>query len=168
MPLAAAPWQKSSINNDECEDKMTLMKVIPMLAVAAILGACVPVKGQPGPPVSHTPPPLDQQIRTSDRDDRIRVYSTAGRAKNPGKIRVCLHNSASGRNKGMHWTLTGKPRYIARKKGNVVCDEHPTGTRTVSWHLFKTKGLRMKHVATYDLDVTGREGQQITFAWHRD
>lgn len=168
MPAARRNRQASFISNVECEEDMTLKStLVPMMIVVAAISACKPAH-RPAQQTVWTPPPIDQQIRTSDRDDRIRVYSTNGRAKDPRKIRVCIHNNASGRNKGLHWQTGGKPRYIARKKGDVICAEHPTGNRTVAWHLYKTKGLRMKHVATYDLDVTGREGQQVTFAWHRD
>ena len=120
-------------------------------------------------PVPAGPPPINDDVHSSHRKDRIRVTSRDSGAQNRQKIRVCLENNASGKNKGMHWKFEKKPRYVAKKRGQVVCGEHPTGNRTVTWHFFRTVGLKkMKHVGSYDIDVSGREGQLITFAWNAD
>ena len=138
--------------------------------LVAVAGACMPKKGGGGTP-GYAAPAINQTIGTSDRSDAIRVY-TGGRAKNPNKIRVCLKNTASGKNKGIHWKLTSKPKYIARKKGQTVCGEHPTGARVVTWYVYKRTGLAgikgWRAVGEYRINVRGREGQRVTFNWYRD
>ena len=150
----------------------TISKIIVLGIALGVAGACVPKNARDGRvPAPYTAPAIDQKIGTSDRSDRIRVY-TEGRAKDPNKIRVCLHNTASGKNKGLHWKLTSKPRYIVRKKGGVVCGEHPAGNRNVTWYVYKRTGIAgaggWRAVGEYTINVRGREGQQVTFAWYRD
>ncbi|MEM9784455.1 MAG: hypothetical protein AAF899_18515 [Pseudomonadota bacterium] len=153
-------------------------------ALALLLGAaaCVPAPGQgpifsytpaPAPqpaPVPQAPPPppsIDDYFGTTTGKDRIRIVS-GGRSNDASKVRVCLRNSASGKNKGMHFKA-GKPRYVTKRRGDVVCGEHPAGPKTVTWYFHRTLGIgAQKFVGTYQFNATGYQGQQVTFDWIDD
>ncbi|MGF1625671.1 MAG: hypothetical protein ACFCVH_12370 [Alphaproteobacteria bacterium] len=151
------------------------------VAVTGMLGACIAMPpaqpGQPsnpggvgGPaPVQQPPvaPPIDATFGTSNPGDQIRIVS-GGNSQDPNKVRVCLRNSASGVNKGMHFQ-PGDPRYVTTRRGDVVCDEHPAGPHTVTWYFHRTEGIgRLRFVGTYQFNATGYAGQTITFDWISD
>ncbi len=147
---------------------------VAMVAATGMLGACITMPppsggggGGGGGPQPSGGPPIDQVFRTSNSDDRIRIV-TGGNSQDPSKVRVCLRNSASGINKGMHFT-TGDPRYVTRRRGDVVCGEHPAGPHTVTWYFYRTQGIGdMDFVGTYQFNATGYAGQTITFDWIED
>lgn len=138
------------------------------------LNACVTVHnsgtgstGSTGTSETRVQASIDQVFRTSDKDDSIRVY-TSGRSDDPNKVQVCLRNSASGKNKGLHFKKTKKPRYVTKKKGDTNCAEHPAGPHSVTWRFWKTKGFKMKRVGSYKLNATDFAGQRIIFDWYHD
>ena len=146
---------------------MKTFKILTAVLVATTAVAGCQIKQQKRE-TGYQPPAINQMVASSNRKDSIRVY-TNGRSQDPNKVRVCLHQKASGKNKGMHWRLDKKPRYVARRKGDLICGEHPTGNRTVSWYLYRPSGIGgWKPVAEYRLNVNGRAGQRIIFAWERD
>lgn len=113
---------------------------------------------------------IDQYINTVDNDRAIHIYSEDSSADS-GKVLVCLNNAASGLNKGLNFVAdAGKPHYYIKKKGAVVCDEHPAGPDEVTWTFFKRKGLKkeLAKVGMFKLNTSSFSGQRITFTWHKD
>ncbi len=135
------------------------------------LNACVVAttgnSGSSGTSSTKAQASIDKIFRTSDKDDSIRVF-TSGRSDDPSKVQICLKNSASGKNKGLHFKKTSKPRYVIKKKGEMNCAEHPAGPKTVTWRFWKTKGLKMKRLGYYKLNATDFAGQRIIFDWYND
>ena len=144
-----------------------------MIAAAGLfaLSGCVVAttggSGSSGTSSSRAQASIDKIFRTSDKDDSIRIYSS-GRSDHPDKVQVCLKNSASGKNKGLHFKKTSKPRYVTKKKGQMSCAEHPAGPHTVTWRFWKTKGFKMKRVGYYKFNATDFAGQRVIFDWYND
>ena len=146
-----------------------------LAAATGLLGACT-MPGNPGNPGVGGPiagpqapvaPPIDAVFTTSNPGDQIRIV-TGGTSVDPGLVRICLRNSASGVNKAMHFA-TGDPRYVVRHRGDLVCDEHPAGPHTVNWYFYRTEGIGgLQFVGTYQFNATGYEGQTVTFDWIAD
>ena len=113
---------------------------------------------------------IDQYIDTVDNERAIRIYSEDG-AVDSRKVRICLHNTASGLNKGLAFVAdVEEPRYLVKKKGEAVCDEHPAGPNDVMWTFFKRKGLKtdLVKVGMFKFNASNFAGQKVTFAWHKD
>ena len=108
---------------------------------------------------------IDQYIHVDGKDKAIRMYSE-GNSADKSKVRVCLRNVVSGRNKGLHFEPGAKkPRYKVKKKGGRVCGEHPAGPHTVTWTFWKRKGVKMVEVGKVKFNASGFAGQKITFDW---
>ena len=136
--------------------------------VAASVGACVPKNngtGQVGAPPK--PPSVNFSMKTNDRGDLLRVYSTMGASQKPGKVRVCIRNSSSGRNKGLHFKQAGAPKYVVKRKNGVSCGHYNPGRKT--FYLWRNTPFgKWKLRAVRKLDLSGFAGQQVTFDWVRD
>ena len=137
--------------------------------VAASVGACVPKNngtgrvGAPPPP----PPSLNYSMKTNDRGDLLRVYSTLNGSQKVGKVRVCIRNSSSGRDKGLHFKRANAPKYVAKKKNSVSCGHYTPGKKT--FYLWRNTPFgKWKLRAVRRVDLTRYAGQQITFDWVRD
>ena len=98
--------------------------------------------------------------------NKIRVYSK-GRSNNPNKVRICLHNTSGPKNKAFHFKSEKKPRYVTKRKGDLVCGEHPAGPNTTSWYMYRQNPI-WKIVGTIDFNATGFAGQRVTFDWYDD
>ena len=138
-----------------------------VLAAACALAACKPPKN--GPPAQQVaaPPSMNFTMKTNHRPDRIRVYSTVGGSQATGKVRVCLRNAASGRDKGLHFKRASGPKFVVKKRNQYSCGHYSPGRKT--FYFWKNTVLgKMKLRATKKLDLSGYAGQQITFDWIQD
>lgn len=113
------------------------------------------------------PPSMNFTMKTNSRKDRIRVYSTVGGSQKKGKVRVCLRNGASGRDKGLHYKKASTPKYVVKKKNQSSCGHYSPGKKT--FYLWRNTALgKMKLRATRRVDLTGYAGQLVTFDWVQD
>ena len=145
-----------------------ISKFIPVLMTAAVsLSGCKIVLAPDdigiGPPEPVTAS-IDKKYAFGR--NKIRVYSE-GRANDPNKVRICLHNPSSSKNKAFHFRPDKKPRYVTKRKGDLVCGEHPAGPHTASWYMYRQNPI-WKIVGTIDFNATGFAGQRVTFAWYDD
>ena len=145
---------------------MKFLKAIAVtLAVTGALAACKPPKKTP-PPQAQAPS-LNFTMKTNARADRIRVYSTVGGSQKTGKVRVCLRNSSSGRDKGLHFKKAKKPRFVVKKKNQSSCGHYSPGKKT--FYLWRNNALgKMKLRAVRRLDLSKFSGQLVTFDWVQD
>ena len=149
---------------------MTLFKLSAIALIAATATACVPVHKNPGQhpaPDQPAPPSMNMTLKTNDRGDLVRLFSTMNASQKAGKVRVCIVNSSSGRNKGLHFKSAGSPKYVVRKRNDVSCGHYTPGKKT--FYLWRNTPLgKWKLRRTLRLDLSRFAGQQITFDWVRD
>lgn len=115
------------------------------IVLSFFLNGCVQVTpypsggGQPGPPAPPDPPKekmIDKVFNLGSKN-KIRIHVT-GKSRDPNKYRICIRNSASGKNKGLDWkTSRKKPVFIARKRNSVTCGEYKP--KVVTWTLYEKK-----------------------------
>ena len=148
----------------------TFTLIVGSLITAAALSGCMKVKqsgGGGGSQQVAAPPSMNFTMKTNHRPDRIRVYSTVGGSQRKGKVRVCLRNSSSGRNKGLHFKDARGPKYVVKKKNQSSCGHYSPGRKT--FYLWKNRVVGgMKLRAVRNVDLTGFEGQLVTFDWVQD
>ncbi|MEM7317453.1 MAG: hypothetical protein AAF408_00375 [Pseudomonadota bacterium] len=147
------------------------MSFLKALVAVAMIGSLAAVSGckvkQQPVQTASAPPSMNFTMKTNSRSDRIRVYSTVGASQKKNRVRVCLRNSSSGRNKGLHYKNAKKPKFVVKKKNQSSCAHYKPGKRT--FYLWRNTPLgKMKLRATRNLDLTGYAGQQVTFDWVQD
>lgn len=142
--------------------------LVPIIALAFLLQSCVTVNTNP--PV--TPPPPEEKPTPKWIDEtfylgknKLHVHVT-GQSKNPNKYRICVRNSAGGKNKGMDWKNRKKPVFIAKKKNSVSCGEY--SPKKVEWKFYRIKGFKYKTVGSYTFNAKNYAGKEITFDWIKD
>lgn len=144
---------------------MNTIKVIAIALLATSIAGCK-MKAKPIDPPSQ-PPSINVTIKTNDRGDLIRLFSTSGGSYKAGKVRVCIANSSSGRNKGLHFKRTSKPKYVVRKKNDVSCGHYSPGKKTFFlWRNTPFGKWKLRKIVK--LDLSRFAGQQVTFDWVRD
>ncbi len=142
--------------------KLTLM-------TTALIGALAMAGCRNHPhPVGSPPAQVPSINKTlSFKKDMVRLYSTVGGSQKAGKVRVCIRNAASGRNKGLHYKRAGGPKYVVKKKNQSSCGHYSPGKKT--FYLWKNNAFgKMKLRKTLNLNLSRFAGQQITFDWIRD
>ena len=144
---------------------MTFVKFLSAAVVVAVIAACVPQK-RPLPPPQKVPS-INTTIKTSARSDRIRLYSTPGASQKRGRVRVCIRNSASGRDKGLHFQSSRAPKYVVKRRNQSSCGHYKPGKKV--FYLWRRTALgKWKLRRTLRLNLTKFAGQQITFDWVQD
>jgi hypothetical protein len=133
------------------------------------------VQVSPYPPPTNPPPPpppapqkeskwIDTSFNLGKNSFRVNV---TGQSNNPQKYRICLRNSAGGKNKGMDWKSGRKPIMIAKKRGQIVCNEY--SPKKVSWKFYRIRGLKgYQNIGNYTFNAKGYAGKEVTFDWVRD
>jgi hypothetical protein len=147
--------------------KFSLFIVI--VGLSFFLQSCIVIQT---PPPGNKPPAPEPETQRKWIDDtfylgknKLRVHVT-GQSNDPNKYRICVRNSAGGKNKGMDWKDRQKPVFIAKKKNSVSCGEyHP---KTVEWKFYRISGLKYRTVGSYTINAKGYEGKEITFDWLKD
>lgn len=141
-----------------------------VFALSIILNGCVTI--QPNPSAEPPPPPPAPTPTVKWIDDtfylgknKLRVHVT-GQSNNPNKYRICVRNSAGGKNKGMDWKNRKKPVFIAKKKNSVSCGEY--NPKTVNWKFYRIKGFKYKEIGNYRFNAKAYKGKEITFDWLKD
>jgi hypothetical protein len=142
------------------------------VALVFILNGCVQVNPYPPPGTSPPPPPppkqepkwIDKNFNLGKNSFHVHV---TGQSRDPNKYRICLRNSAGGKNKGMDWKSGRKPVFIAKKRGQIVCHEY--NPRTVAWKFYRIQGLKgYQNIGSYTFNAYNYKGKEITFDWLRD
>lgn len=139
------------------------------IALSLLLYGCVTVQTNPTPQPPPPPPKaekkwIDKKFNLGKNSFHVHV---TGQSNDPNKYRICLRNSAGGKNKGMDWKKRKKPVFIAKKRGQVVCGEyHP---KKVAWKFYRIRGFKgYQNIGSYTINAKGYEGKEITFDWLKD
>lgn len=144
-----------------------------VIALSFVLNGCVAVQPYPPPPPptpAPTPAPkpvaklIDKKFNLGKNSFRLHV---TGNSRDRQKYRMCLRNSAGGKNKGMDWKERKKPVFIAKHRGDVVCHEY--NPRKVAWKFYRIRGIKgYQNIGSYTFNAQGYAGKEVTFDWLRD
>lgn len=140
------------------------------VALSFVLSSCIAV--QPYPPSGGTsPPPPKPEFKWVDKrfnlgKNSFRVHVT-GQSQDPKKYRICLRNSAGGKNKGMDWKNRKQPIFKAKKRGSISCNEY--SPKKVNWKFYRIQGFKgYQNIGSYTFNAKRYAGKEITFDWIRD